>query len=1325
MALVTLHSNPFKPQAKPDLTDHFTEELTIREWLEKTWPGFKEFERPTICLYNGNPVLRKEWSTTKLKDKDIVNFVVLPGTDPWTWIIVALVTAVVGVVVALANKPRIPITQQTPEADSVYNLRGQRNQVKLGMPIECPYGQNRLFPSYAASSYNKYIDNQQWLYQLFNVGHGKYVFDLLQIEDTPLANFKDVEYEVCPPGTPVTLFPANVETSPEVAGIELFGPNEPESGSVWIEDSPGDEDLGIPPSGHYGTSGDAGPFVANSINTEANKLEVDISFPKGLYVQNDQGGLDAISVTVVFEARKIDNQGQAISDWFTISTFTKSLSTTTPQRFTIEAEVELGRYEVRGRRTSNKNTDAKAGNTVQWEQLRAFIQGDHDYGEVTLVALKCRATNNLNDNAASRFNCVATRCLPIYINNEWQPEQPTRSIVMAFCDVFRAKYGARLADELLDMDALMALDQIYTDRQEFFDGVFDQRTTVWEAARAIALAGRAVPMLNGSRVTMIRDDVKTLPVAVFNQENIVAGSFNWQVKLNNNDAYDGLEITYIDSTTWKEATVLCLVGDELGDNPEKLNLAGVISRVHAYRVGMYLRGQRRWLRENITFRTGLEGHIPSYGDLVAISYDIPRWGAGGMVKSASGPALNGETPVERILTLNEPVEFLPGYTYKVLLRKNNGSVLGPLTATEGVDEFHISVMVTESTWESFAFDGSAELPLFLFGKTDEWGRYGRVVGLNPAEDSTVEIVCSNYDARVFAGDSLEPPDGGGTTDNGGIPNRPKLPAVTGLRVLPSPQVPGEVIASWNPTEGAEYYIVQLSYDGIRYDEMARPTETTARFQVLPKFLYVRVAAVGSGAGEWAYWTGFSPAAATTDPNDSSATPNPVTGVNLVSGFGFIEIRWTNPTNVALDLIDIFENTTNSLPALPTITIPVPLGMPPTFYFRNGLPDNATRYYWIRVRSTRKIYSTTVGPYSATTVNGITLDHLIPGGLQPIEIVSVLPSSGNYQGRTVYLTANDNVGGTFPKDKLYRWTDPIATTGKTYWTAAVPAVDITGQLTNSQIADLAAAKLTGQIATTQIADDAITTPKIFAGSITTAKIAALAVTASEIAANAITAAKIAAGEVTTSKLAAGAVTANELAANAVTAGKIQAGAIVATAVGANEIITYTANIKDAIITGAKIADAEIGTAKIADAAITTAKIGDLQVTTLKIGDYAVTIPISASAAGPTSVGVNATVTLLTAPGMVVDGPEQVFLCASWDMQPVDNDTFNFRFYRDGSLIYETTEKSPIIGRQTRAIMWSDAPGAGTYDYHLVIYASNSNSGACNFRNMAMLALSTKK
>lgn len=169
--------------------------------------------------------------------------------------------------------------------------------------------------------------------------------------------------------------------------------------------------------------------------------------------------------------------------------------------------------------------------------------------------------------------------------------------------------------------------------------------------------------------------------------------------------------------------------------------------------------------------------------------------------------------------------------------------------------------------------------------------------------------------------------------------------------------------------------------------------------------------------------------------------------------------------------------------------------------------------------------------------GLTVDATnFVAGVAPIEIVATLPVSGNFQGRTVFLTTDN---------KLYRYTGSV-------WTSVVPAVDITGQLTDAQLADIAAAKLTGQITATQITDGAVTTPKLDAGAVTAAKIAALTITANELAANAVTTGKLDAGAVTTPKLAAGAVTANELAANSVIAGKVAAAAISTTQLAAGAV-----------------------------------------------------------------------------------------------------------------------------------------------------------------------------
>jgi Fibronectin type III domain len=172
-------------------------------------------------------------------------------------------------------------------------------------------------------------------------------------------------------------------------------------------------------------------------------------------------------------------------------------------------------------------------------------------------------------------------------------------------------------------------------------------------------------------------------------------------------------------------------------------------------------------------------------------------------------------------------------------------------------------------------------------------------------------------------------------------------------------------------------------------------------------------------------------------------------------------------------------------------------------------------------------------------------------IRPVEIVGALPSTGNFQGRVVLLTTDN---------KMYRWTS-ATTTGTTFWTAAVPAVDVTGQLTDAQIAAVAAAKLTGQITSTQITDDAITTAKIAAGAITAAEITAGTITAGQIAADTITAAQIAAGAITANEIAANTITAGQIAADTITAGQIAAGAISATEIAADAIIASKIAVAD--------------------------------------------------------------------------------------------------------------------------------------------------------------------
>ena len=248
----------------------------------------------------------------------------------------------------------------------------------------------------------------------------------------------------------------------------------------------------------------------------------------------------------------------------------------------------------------------------------------------------------------------------------------------------------------------------------------------------------------------------------------------------------------------------------------------------------------------------------------------------------------------------------------------------------------------------------------------------------------------------------------------------------------------------------------------------------------------------------------------------------------------------------------------------------------------------------------------------TDITGTIGENLFSDDLRPVEKVNALPTTGLTQGRIVLLTTDN---------KMYRYTG-------NEWTSAVPSTDITGQVNSGQIADAAitATKIGADAVTTaKIANDAITTDLIAASAITsteiasdaitTPKIVAGAITASEIATDAITSDKIISNAITTAKIDAGAVTASEIAAGSITTGKIAAGAVTANEIEANTI-TAT-EIAAGAVTANEIAANTITTGKIAADAITANEIAANAITASEIATNAVTADAIAANAVSTS------------------------------------------------------------------------------------------------------------
>ncbi len=851
--MIVLHfPDPF--QKKPERYD--IEAKTINEAAAHVTGG-SDFTTPTICIIGDEAVLRDQWDEPLPADS-VVSFATAPA-GPIALIVVAVV-AVVAIAVAIVLLTNIPDQglESTDNGDSVYSLQGQRNQTKLGEPIELSYGRNKRYPTIAAQQYNIYENNEQFLYSLYTLGHGEHDIEEMGYGETDVANFNNVTIQVANPGERVTLFPDNVINSAEARGVTLL-PDENYS----------------PALGAVAPSSATGYFEANPPTTKTNKLQLDFVFPRGLYFSNDEGGLNTRSLRFYIFYQQIDDDDNPVGN-SEVQAHTATYATTTPQRITIERFVPEGRYQVAVlRSTPEPDEDQhRYGDEMQWGALRAFLPSQQDYGDLTMIAVKAKADHNLNSSSAKKFYAISTR----KINGA-----TTRSISAAFRDILThvEGYGGALPLEHLDMTSIDALDAAgYT-----FDHVFDRSVTVWQALTTCARLSRAVPMLTGSLITAIQDRPQSFPLAVFSPQNIVRDSFSIEFSLKRDSETDGVKMIYTDPQTFKSESVECLLPGDGGNNLKTVNFFGCSSRDLAFREGLFIRAQEKYARTIIKFTTGLEGLIPEYGSLIKVTHDVPQWSSSGRVLRAR----------HSHLTLSDSYNFTPGIQHKIQFRQKDGtpSAVFDVSPSAGGE-----VIIEGSTEGLFFLDSQHDLPIYLIGPSEQLGEDVVVSDISPNGDGTVNVAGYVYDARVYANDGADAPP---------LVVRslsfPAAAAVEGLEVSQDINDLSLVLVKWSPSLGANRYIVESSTDGTNW---VREGETLNTSIILPVRTIgghsIRVAAVNEDLGPWNTWSGTL--GVISDP------PELLTGLALLGTFNGLEavLDWDDVNRAEFYEIEIVDDT---------------------------------------------------------------------------------------------------------------------------------------------------------------------------------------------------------------------------------------------------------------------------------------------------------------------------------------------------------------------------------------------------------------------------------
>lgn len=842
---------------------------TVASFLRRI--GWSTTRTPTICVVDGEPVLRAQWRKTRIKAgmsvlfqslprggqmngasiAGLIGMIALTALAPWAaggiatalGVTGALGTQIISGAILLGGGFLLSTLtavksggSQDPET-SIYSWNRQANSAKPLQPIPCAYGRTKRVCDYAAVPWSSFEGNDQYVHLLLSEGVGKFEREQILIGDTVLwsaddginPNFTGVTIDFYDPNEEITAFPVNVETSEEVDGQELDYPA-------------------------Y-----TGGFIANASGTTATRLLCDIVCPNGVGEVNDNGDFAFWAVGARAEYRPVDASGTptGAGTWLLLDAQAKFFRSKSAIRFTIGGDVSPGRYEVRLRRSVAKSTDPNVSDTMTWAGLRAFITGPKEF-PVSTIAIRAKATDQFSGDAASNLAVVETRILPVWTGTEWE-EQPTRSPAWAAYDIAtNTEYGGRFADTRMDFQGYYDLAGLCEERGDTFDYDFTSTQPVPDALDIALGACRSKHKWLGGTLSVFRDEWASVPEVMLTDGEIVRGSMEIEYIMKPTDAQQCVVHEYINEDTWQieEAIAPRDATEEMIADATRLQMEGVVNRAQAQREAEFLLRQNLYRRRHATFETEYEGRMLSIGTPILIQSDMPlEWGQGAKIARQVGASLY----------LDRPLTWDVGQSY-VVLRTPRAKSFGPIECSMGasasivvLDETDLGIVETAQglTLEDVLdLEPGSPLPSLAFGLGTSWVRRG-VVSRGTPSGNRVQISVYLDDERVHVEDGTSPPP----LPVGTELVIPTYPTVFGLtaRILAN-EVPRRVEAQWAPASGAVVYVARVSYDdGENWTSLGETRANILSAVVDPLALTLQVAAVNAD-GKQGPWSSYELAA---------------------------------------------------------------------------------------------------------------------------------------------------------------------------------------------------------------------------------------------------------------------------------------------------------------------------------------------------------------------------------------------------------------------------------------------------------------------------------
>jgi len=542
---------------------------------------------------------------------------------------------------SLIPTPEIPNLQGEVKQSPNSNLKAAQNSFRKDQAISNKAGETYSTPDFIQPSYFEYSGNVKTITELLCIGAGRYnkqhILDTLSDGETLLSKISGSVYDAYVIDNGDTV-PADIQktvtNSNNIDGQALEAPNselfEQEitgaqftlSNQIQIPDTNSlIEDFNLQAGSQFTIDGtNAGLYEVSAISqgggffiidivtasfslvtetvnftkeppageTENNwldwvELEIEspddiwfhVVYPNGIQKENRSRHTVEIEIEIRDAALAVQS-----------ATFSASELTESPQFRTFKVSdtaivIPSGMIEFRARKVTLDESGFRQA--VQLEEVASVKnQSSNNYGDVTLVSVKKRATSLALGGRANKINCIARRELRTY-NPSTGLVSTTYSFTQKAVDyIFYLLYFvAGYSLEQIDLDSLFSLDDNLSDPQlGQFDYSFDDKDIdIDEAVKTAANAIRSTYFKLDGKPSFIRNEALLTRSGLIDNR-IMSGLPTERFSNYTSGDYDSIKLEYFDPTINEKAFIERRINKTtgsiesgIGDNVKEINFS--------------------------------------------------------------------------------------------------------------------------------------------------------------------------------------------------------------------------------------------------------------------------------------------------------------------------------------------------------------------------------------------------------------------------------------------------------------------------------------------------------------------------------------------------------------------------------------------------------------------------------------------------------------------------------------------------------------------------------------------------------------------------------